>query len=107
MIVRGGLVILEYNYITSYTSYTHGACRLLYSMWASFKQGQAKDIAIQSKDVNRSWRGKQDKENLCLILFLRRQHLCLLGGAIGEGLMGTSDAGTMPLEDAGCPGGVE
>ena len=28
-------------------------------------------------------------------------------GAIGEGLMRTGDAGTMPLEDAGCPGSVE
>lgn len=29
-----------------------------------------------------------------------------VGGSHWEGLMRTDDAGTMPLEDAGCPGGA-
>ena len=76
VIVRGELVILEYNYsctgvileynyITSYTSYTHGVYRLLYSMWASFEQGRAKDIDVRSNEMNSSWRGKQDKKRTC------------------------------------------
>ena len=58
-------VILEYNYITSYASYTHGVYRLLYSMWASFEQGRAKDIDVRSNEMNSSWRGKQDKKRTC------------------------------------------